>query len=170
MNKYNRVARWVMTLDSEFDIININALRNVLFDLPAIMSGYCSKAAIAEHDGRIGKMVVEHYHSRQTMARKIVNFVREGATLDQVEAMIREACKAHRTTKAENIALIPYQRKADYNWEEAYAAVGIELVEYDGPRKTYVYESTTYVVKSKAELARKLNVSKYRINKMAVEV
>lgn len=167
-NNYGAVARWVInarTGDQDLEVITINALRNVLFDLAPIMSGYCSKAAIEECDGKLSKMVIEHYHSRQTMARKIVDLAKQTSNVDEVEELIKEACKAHRTTKSENMALVPYQKRSDYNWEEAYADVGIELVEYDGPRMDIKYDGVVYNVKSKAELRRKLGISEYKMNR-----
>lgn len=169
-NNYRAVAQWVMhnrTDDSDLEVITINALRNILFDLAPIMSGYCSKAAIEECDGKLAKMVIEHYHSRQTMARKIVDLSKRTLNISKVEDMIMEACKAHRTTKQENLDLIPYQKQPDYVWEEAYAAVGIELVEYDGPRMDIKYDGVVYNVKSKAELRRMLGISEYRMKRYA---
>lgn len=169
-NNYEAVARWVLhniTADSDHEIITINGLRNILFDLSPIPSGYCSKAAIEEYDGKLTKMVKEHYHSRGRMARAIVDLAKQSADISKIQDLVMEACKIHRTTKQENLDLIPYQKQDDYNWEEAYAAVGIELVEYDGPRMDIKYDGVVYNVKSKAELRRMLGISEYKMNRYA---
>lgn len=169
-NNYKAVAQWVMnnrTGDALQETITINALRNVLFDLAPIMSGLCSKAAIEAYDGKLSKMVIEHYNSRQTMARKIVDLAKRTNRIECIEETVKEACRAHRTTKEENLALIPYQKQPGYDWKEAYKAVGIELTPYDGPTYVYEYEGMKYVAKSKADLRRQLGVSQYRVDRYA---
>jgi hypothetical protein len=167
-NNYKAVAQWVMnnrTGDSDLELITVNGLRNILFDLAPIMSGYCSKAAIEEHDGRLSKMTVEHYHSRTRMARAIVDLAKQTNNVSKIQELVMEACKAHRTTKRENLDLVEYQKQDDYNWEEAYASVGIELVEYDGPRMDIKYDGVVYNVKTKAELMRKLGISEWQLKR-----
>ena len=173
-NNYEAVADWAISqywfLSNEnHRLITINALRNILFDLKPIYSGYTSREAI-DRGYKKSQMTVEHYHSRQRMATMIVGLVQNSAAYDEVLASIKEACMVHYTTKEENLALIPYQKQAGYIWEEAYAAVGIELVEYDPTVKDYQYDGQIYQAKSRAELARRLGLSTYKASKLIDEV
>jgi hypothetical protein len=176
MTKYEQAAHWIDKQKPHLDVpshlhITINALRNVLFDLPCIYSGYTSQEAINRKYKR-SQMTVEHYHSRQRSARSIVYMAMRGAPVDALADEIREACKVHYTTKEENLALIPYQRADDYDWREAYKACNIILVKHDPSIKTYVLDCFSVTAKSKKEAITQFveitGLSKYAVSKKVI--
>lgn len=168
---YRLTGAWAVRLativkdDSTFHQHAVDTLRNNLFDLAPIYSGYASKAAIAEHGGKLTKMTWEHYHPRQKMARVILAMAMEGADLDSLELVIREACMCHRTTAGENTALVPYQKREDYVWEEAYASVGIELVQWNGVETWFEVDGEKHWG-TKRELMAKFGVGEFKLNRM----
>jgi hypothetical protein len=137
---YESIIDWVMNqsafLGSEsHELITINALRNLIFDAKLIYTGFASKAAINLHNGNITKMTKEHFNPRQKMAEKIVAGVKLRYSKEVLLEMLLDACKINYTTKAENDALKPYQKREDYVPAEAYKKLNIELILHKGGKK-----------------------------------
>lgn len=105
----------------------------------AIHSGLVSENA--QHLN-VSQMTKDHYLSRKKCAIKIFEMIDTGATIDELAAVIIEACNVHYVTKRENLDLIPYQKNTALypTWQEQYAAAGIKLVPYvKKSNKKYVY-------------------------------
>jgi len=163
---YEGVVRWVINQkehlhDESHKLITINSLRNLIFDLKTIWTGYASKAAIKKHNGRISNMTPEHYNPRQRMAEKIVEAVIENRSFDTILELLLDACKIHYVTNEENKKLIPLQRADNYVMEDAYSICKIELVPHTPKRgrKANCVQFRDIVYNSPKEAAKALNVT-----------
>jgi hypothetical protein len=137
---YEGLIDWIINqraflVQETHELITINALRNLIFDMKSIYTGYSSKAAIELHNGRISDMTPEHFNPRQRAAEKIVAAVKAGSSKQELVEMLLNSCKIHYVTCDENRALMPLQSQEYYEAEKAYAELGIELVLHSGAKK-----------------------------------
>jgi hypothetical protein len=140
-------------------LITIAGLRNLIFDMKHIYSGYASKAAIKQHNGYLSRMTPEHYNPRQKMAEKMVAMVKSGSSKEEVLSVLKEACKIHRVTSDENKNLRPHQRKEDYVAEKAYAEEKIELVLCVGKPRTKHIEVEGKIFESAKSVSKEFSIS-----------
>jgi hypothetical protein len=144
------------------------SIRHQIHDLKPIYSGYTSHAAIKMYKGRLTKMTKEHYNGRANSAREIVQMIKNKVGYQELLNFIKKSCNVHYTTPEENMKLVPYQNKENYNWEEAYAAAGIKLVKYQGIKIWYKIDGVKYY-KTKKELQEFFDCSLYCLDGMIDE-
>ena len=144
------------------------SIRHQIHDLKPIYSGYASRAAIKMYNGRVTKMTKEHYNGRANSARQIIQMIKDKVQYQQLLNFIKKSCNVHYTTPEENMSLVPYQNKENYNWEEAYAAAGIQLIPFNGVKIWYKIDGIKYI-KTKQELQDLFGVSLYKLDSMIEE-
>ena len=144
------------------------SIRHQIHDLKPIYSGYTSWAAIKMYNGRVTKMTKEHYNGRANSAREIIQMIKDKVGYQELLNFIKKSCNVHYTTPEENISLVPYQNKENYNWEEAYAAAGIKLVPFQGVKIWYKIDGIKYI-KTKLELQEFFGVGLYKLDSMIQE-
>jgi len=143
------------------------SIRQGIYDLKPIYSGYASVEAIKKYNGKIKKMCKEHYNGRAMCARKIIEYIKFSnvVNLSYLVNYIKKSSMVHYTTSEENNRLVKFQNKPGYNWEEAYKAAGIILVKYDGIQTWYLIKGIKYY-KTKQELKDMFNCTLYAVDNM----
>lgn len=144
------------------------SIRHQIHDLKPIYSGYASHAAIKMYKGRITKMTKEHYNGRANSARQIIQMIKDKVGYQELLKFIKKSCNVHYTTPEENMKLVPYQNKENYNWKESYDAAGIKLVPFTGVKIWYKIDGIKYN-KTKQELQEFFGVSLYKLDSMIEE-
>ena len=144
------------------------SIRHGIHDLRPIYSGYTSIAAIKAHNGRVTKMCKEHFNGRANSSRRIMQMIRDKTTLPTLIDFIKESCKVHYTTSEENMRLVEYQNKENYNWMDAYNFAGIKLVKFEGAKIWYKIDGIKYF-KTKNELQELFGVTLYKLDSMIEE-
>ena len=135
---YN-IAKGSVGLD---DRIVARAIGTVLFDVPTTRSGMVSSALLDEYGYRpaVKDCCEEHFHSRQNSGYRIIQMIRDGANVLDIEEFINEATMVHLTTSSENTRLSAIQNHEstrDIGWKAQYKLAGIKLVRDPGtmPRR-----------------------------------
>ena len=139
--------------------ITVNSLRNTIYEMKPIPTGFASKKAIEFFNGKTSAMTKEHFNPRQKMAEKMVNMVKSGASKEEVLEIFMEAVRIHWVHPLENKALIPYQREDDYIAEEAYKKCNIELVEHQSPPRTKLIDVDGTIYESAKLAAQAFDIS-----------
>ena len=133
-------------------------LRNQIFDMAVIYTGYTSKKAI-ETGLPKSKLTEEHIHPRNQSAKRLIQYVLDGMGVNDLAEMVKQFCQVHITTKEENTSLVQYQKQPDYNWQDGYRAVGIELVEHQFTRiPKFVYKVDGIEYNNLKEIAEKFGI------------
>lgn len=131
-----------------------DCFRNLIFDMAPIDIGLVSENAIKSGKKK-SKLTKEHIYPRSRQAIKIINMIIDGATVDEVRETLLLSCQIVITTKEENIALVPLQKKPDYDWKEGYKKLGIRVVKHTFPssRQKWVYKVDGIVYNSQQDAA-----------------
>ncbi len=112
----------------------VAGIRNQIFDLAEVYTGYRSKESIETN-----RITPEHVFPRQKTAEYIVNLLLSGRkmTTARLTKLLMSRSRVHYVSKRENEVLIPWQKSRDYKWRKAYRHFKIELVHvpFDGTRK-----------------------------------
>lgn len=123
-----------------------------IFRVPATHSGFISKAA-RELKNKNPKYspTKEHFFGRRASATKIFEQLRKGKSFERIVLVILSRSRVHYTTAAENEEL---KKHGHLPWREAYARVGVDLVEYEGRKiKQVMIDNVVYdSVKSVAQM------------------
>ena len=136
-----------------------DGLRNQIFDMASIETGFVSEKAIATGLPK-SKLTEEHIYPRNQSAKKLIQMAIDNCTIEEMISQIKKFCEVHITTKEENTALVQYQKEPDYYWENGYKAVGIKLVEYTFPvQNRYVYNVDGIVYNTLKEIASKFGIA-----------
>jgi len=168
---YEGFANYCVSLSNLVNVRDefiFQAIRHQIHDLKPIYSGYTSLAAIKMYNGRMTKMTKEHYNGRANSARKIIQMIKDKVQYQELLNFIKKSCNVHYTTAEENMRLVEYQNKENYNWEDAYAAAGIKLVQYQGVKIWYKIDGVKYY-KTKQELQEFFDCSLYCLDRMIDE-
>lgn len=164
---YDKMAEYILTVlpvvkhDPKLLEIFKNGLRNQIFDLGEVYTGYASHLAI-ETGLPKNKLTSEHIYPRNRSAIQIINRVLSGIHISQnrLGAWLKSRCRVHITTNDENRALVPLQKSPDYFWRRGYRAIGIKLEKYDFPTKQqFVYNVEGKVYNTLNEVAEEYNMS-----------
>ena len=134
------------------------ALRNQIFDMASIPSGYSS---ISVANTPPSKLTHEHIFPRMQSARFIIKQLERGISRKRLIALIKSRCRIHYTTSQENNLLRKLQRDPTYFWRNGYKQMGIELVPYvyKKPQK-YIYKVDDVVYNSISDVAKAFGISK----------
>jgi hypothetical protein len=152
----------------KYEDYTFNTIRHGIHDLRSIYSGFTSIEAIEKFKGRITPMTEEHYNGRANCAREIIEIIRGGGNSVDVKFLVefvKESCKVHYTTAAENNRLKEFQNKKGYIWQEGYRQAGIKLVRYDGIKTWYQIKGVKYY-KTKNELREIFCLSRWNLDLM----
>lgn len=164
---YDKMAEYILTVlpvvkhDPKLLEIFKNGLRNQIFDLGEVYTGYTSRAAIATGLPKV-KLTSEHIYPRNRSAIQIMNRCLNGPSISQnrLAAWLKSRCRVHITTNDENRALVPLQKDPNYFWRNGYHTIGIKLEKYDFPTKQqYVYNVAGKVYNTLHEVAEEYGMS-----------
>lgn len=123
INVYNHVKH----CDKQVNIF-AQGLRNQIFDIGGVYTGYTSKLAISTGLPK-SKLTEEHIYPRMKSTRYIIHVLStRNISHKRLAALIKSRCRVHITTKQENMALVPHQKDEQYHWREGYKKAGIELI------------------------------------------
>lgn len=103
---------------------------NSIYDIGPFFTGYISETAIARKLNDKGYAPVdEHFMSRQQSGKLIILSMMQykDMSFDQFLGVLEPHCCTHKTTKEENIQLIPFQQRG-LKWDDCYKHAGIKLV------------------------------------------
>jgi hypothetical protein len=138
-----------------------NGLRNQIFDLGEIYTGYASHLAIETGLSK-SKLTSEHMYPRNRSAIQIIDRVLYGKpiTKSRLAAWIKSRCRVHITTKDENLALVQLQKDSNYYWRNGYREIGINLEKHEfGRKKKYIYKIHGIEYNSIQDAAQKYSIT-----------
>lgn len=103
----------------------VNGIRNQIWELAEIYTGYCSQEAVDYN-----QYTSEHIFPRQKSAELIINALLNGKnfSVKRLTALLMSRSRVHYVTSDENRRLIPAQKFDSYRWRSAYRENNIELV------------------------------------------
>jgi len=117
------------------DKIITHAIAEALFQAGPIHSGLMSKEC---KNLPAAKMTNEHFFPRKKSADLIMEQVKKGKSVNRITNIILSRTRVHRVTSTQNHYLRKFQGGNYTNWQEEYAAAGIELIPFER-KNAYTY-------------------------------
>jgi hypothetical protein len=127
----------------------ITMIRNAIFSLPHVYTGFISKEAL---ELKSEKRTKEHFYGRTESAKRLVHEIKTNPkrSNEALVAFLKSRSRVHKVTSKQNNLLKQYNTKnPGTHWRKAYRDCGIELVKQDintknGKRYVYFVGNTEY--------------------------
>ncbi len=132
-----------------------HAIAEALFQAVPIHSGLMSKEC---EDLPAAKMTKEHFFPRKKSADLIMEQVKNGRSVNRITNIILSRTRVHRVTSIQNHYLRKFQGGNYANWQEEYAAAGIELIPFER-KNAYTYTVESEQFSTLGEAAKKYGLT-----------